>query len=94
MYKNGSNIIKFDDTENEEYKFHQHKNPISINDIDINEIAVFNKFHFGKQDFKYFIAYKDDRKIRPLCISFPKLGKYRSFGKTKYIYFLIKEESF
>ena len=26
--------------------------PISINDIDINEIVVSNKFPFGKQDFK------------------------------------------
>ena len=28
-------IIKFDDTEIEEYKFHQYKSPNSINDIDI-----------------------------------------------------------
>ena len=26
-------IIKFDDTEIEEYEFHQHECPISINDI-------------------------------------------------------------
>ena len=31
-------IIKFDDTEAEEYKFHQYKSCISINDIDINKI--------------------------------------------------------
>ena len=31
---------KFGDTEIEEYKFHQHKSPILINDIDINKIAV------------------------------------------------------
>ena len=44
-------IIKFDDTEIKEYKFHQYKSHISIKDIDINEIVVSNKFHFGKQDF-------------------------------------------
>ena len=49
-------IIKFDDTEIEEYKFHQYKSPISIDDIDINEIVVSNKFAFGKQGFKYFIV--------------------------------------
>ena len=32
-------------------------NPILINDIDIKNIAVCNKFPFGKQDFKYFIGY-------------------------------------
>ena len=41
-------IIKFDDTEIEEYKFHQYKSPVSINDIDINEIVVSNEFPFDK----------------------------------------------
>ena len=30
--------------------------PISINNIDINEIIVPNKLPFGKQDFKYFFG--------------------------------------
>ena len=33
-------IIKFDGNETEEYKFHQHRSPILINDIDINNIVV------------------------------------------------------
>ena len=53
-------VIKFDGTEIEEYKFHQHKSPISINTIDVNKIVVSNKFPFGKQGFKYFIGYKDN----------------------------------
>ena len=53
-------IIKFNDTEIEEYKFHQYKSPIWINNIDINEIVVSNKFPFGKQYFKYFIGCKDN----------------------------------
>ena len=65
------NIIKFDNDEIEEYKFHQYKSPISINDIDINRIVASNKFPFGKQDFKYFIGYKDNKEIRPLWIFFP-----------------------
>ena len=43
----------------EEYKFHQYKSLIPINEVNINEIVVSNKFSFGKQDFKYFIGYKD-----------------------------------
>ena len=39
--------------------------PISINNIAINKIVVSNKFHFGKQDFKYFIAYKYNKETRP-----------------------------
>ena len=58
-------IIKLDDIETEEYKFHRYKSPISINDIDINEIVGSSKFPFAKQDFKYFIDYKD-KEIRIL----------------------------
>ena len=59
-------VTKFDDPETEECKFHQHKSPISISNIDINKLVVANKFLFDKQNFKYFIGYKDNKKIRPL----------------------------
>ena len=57
--------IKFDDTEIEEYRFHQYKRPISINNIDINKMIASNKFLFDKQDFKQFIGYKNNKEIRP-----------------------------
>ena len=34
-------IVNFYDTETEEYKFHQNKRPILINDIDVNKIVVY-----------------------------------------------------
>ena len=40
-------IIKFGDTEIEKHKFRQHKYPILITNIDINEIATSNKVTFG-----------------------------------------------
>ena len=84
-------------------KFYQCKSTISINDIDINEIVVSNKFPFGKQDFKYFIVYKDNKEIRPLAYSFQKwvcknkIGiikwVYKGYSdKTKCMYFMIKDE--
>ena len=57
-------IIKFGDTEIEKQKFHQHKRTISEKNIDINKLAVFNKPSFSKKGFKYFIGYKDAKKIR------------------------------
>ena len=51
--------MNFDDTETEEYKFHQYKSPILINDIDINKIVVSNNLPFGKQGLTYFIGYKE-----------------------------------
>ena len=44
-------IIKFGDTEIEKQKFHQNRRPISIENIDINEIVVCNKVSFGKNEF-------------------------------------------
>ena len=69
-------IIKFDDTEIEEYEFHPYKSPVLLDDIDINEIVVSNKFPFGKQDFKYFIGFNDNKEIRPLCIFLPEMNIY------------------
>ena len=57
-------IIKFGDIEIEKQKFHQHKRPISIKNIDINKIVVSNKVSFGKKGFKHLIGCKD-AKIRP-----------------------------
>ena len=86
-------IIKLDDTEIEKCKFHLYKRPISIDNIDINKIAVSNKISFIKNGFKYFIGYKDAKKNRPLCILLPKLSAYRrDFDKTKCMSFLIKDE--
>ena len=65
-------VTKFNDTEIKELEFNQYKSPILINDIDINEIEVSYKIPFGKQDFKYFIGYKDNNEIRPLRIFFLK----------------------
>ena len=87
-------IIKRDDTEIEEYKFPQYRSPFLINDV-VNEIVVSNKICFGKQDFEYFIGYKDNKKIKPLCIFFSEMSIYKKyFDKTKCKYFMIKYEFF
>ena len=64
-------IIKFRNIELEKQKFQQYKRPISIKNININKIVVSNKVSFGKKGFKYFISYKDAKKICSLCIFLP-----------------------
>ena len=56
-------VIKFGDIELYKQRFHQHKEPISI------EIVVSNKVSFGKKGFKYFIGYKNVKKL-DLCVYF------------------------
>ena len=53
--------MKFGDIEIQRQKFPQHKEPISIKNLDINKIVVSNKVSFGKKGFKYFIGYKDSK---------------------------------
>ena len=69
--------ITFDDTKIEKYKFHKHKSPISLDNIDINKIVVANQDSFGEKVLKYLIGYKDINKIKPLCIFLPKMHAYR-----------------
>ena len=49
-------IIMFDDTEIEKYKFYRHKRPILIHDIDINETVVSNKVSFDKKNLNTLLA--------------------------------------
>ena len=62
----------------EKHKFNQHQSPISINNIDIDKIAVSNKVSFG---IKCFIGHKIIKKLH--------LHVYRrGFDETKYMSFL------
>ena len=63
-------IIKFDDTEIEEYKFYQYKSSISINDIGINELVVFNKFPFDNKILNISLATKIMKKLDLYAYSF------------------------
>ena len=63
-------IIAFGDIETEKHKFHWYKNPILIDDVDIN---ASNKVSFGIKVFEYFFGYKDNEKVKPLCVMLPKI---------------------
>ena len=66
MYKNGKKtFIKFGDIGIQKEKFHQHKGLVSVKNIDINKIVVSNKVSFSEKWFKYFIGYKDAKKLDP-----------------------------
>ena len=71
----------------------QHEGPVSLKNLDIDETVVSNEVLFGKKGFKYFIGYKDAKKIKILCIFLPKITAYRiGFDDSKYTSFLIKDD--
>ena len=71
----------------------KNKNFINIKDlfqqnVDTDKIVVSNKVPFGKKGFKYFVIYKNAKKIKLLCIFLPEMSAYRTdFDETKYISF-------
>ena len=62
-YRKMEKVITFGDIEIIKQKFHPHKEPNSIKNIDINKLLASNKASFCKKWFKYFIGYKEAEKI-------------------------------
>ena len=89
----GKEIITFGDIEIEKHKFWQHKNAISIRDINIDRTVVSSKAPFGKKGFKDFIGYEnDDEKVMLLCTILPKTCAYtKYFDEPKYMSSPIKD---
>ena len=44
-------------------KFYQCERPISIDNIGVNKVVLLNKISLGKNDFKYFIGYKNAKNL-------------------------------
>ena len=62
--KTGKIIMKFGSIEVDKQRFHQHRKPISKQNVDVYKIVVSNKVSFGKKKFKYFVGYKDAKKTK------------------------------
>ena len=61
---------KFDNIEVNKKEFHASNQPIALNLVNVNQILISDKFEYSNTGYKYFIGYKDDNIIRPLCIIF------------------------
>ena len=61
-------VIKFGYIEIKKQKFHQHKRPLSIKNIEINKIVLSSKVSSDKKGFRFFIGYKDAKTVRLLFI--------------------------
>ena len=52
-------------------EFHKSKEPIDLMSVNVDQIAVSNKFKYNNEGFKYFIGYQEGRIVKPLCIILP-----------------------
>ena len=74
--------------------FYKNKVINNIEDINVNNILVFKKEPYvNKKSFKYFIGYKDNNVIRPLCIRLPQMTGYaRKFDENATVSFIVKDK--
>ena len=68
--------LEFDNIEVNKKEFHVSKQAIGLNFVDTNKIIISDKFKHSDNGFKYFIGYKDDNVIKPLCIILPQMSGF------------------
>ena len=66
--------LKFDNSRVNKNKFHKSKQPINLDLINVDQIVISDKFKW--YSFKYFICYKEDKIVKPLCILLPQMSRY------------------
>ena len=67
--------IKFDNTRVNKKEFHKSK-PIDLDLVNIDQIALSDKFKHSNDGFNYFIGYKEGEIVKPLCITLPQRSGY------------------
>ena len=56
--------------------FNKSKQRIDLYLINIDQIVISDKFKHSDDGFKYFISYKEDDIVKPLCIISPQMSGY------------------
>ena len=57
-------------------KFHCYKDPILLNDMNIDKILISNRISSSENNYKYFTRYPDKYKTKPFTITLPRTSPY------------------
>ena len=68
--------LKFDNIRLNKKEFHKSKKLINLDLVDLDQIVISDKFKYIDDGFKYFIGYKEDDNVKPLCIILPQMSGY------------------
>ena len=66
--------LKFNNIRLKKKEFHKSKEPIDLMSVNVNQIAVSNKFKHNNEVFKHFIGYQEGEIVKPLCIILPQMS--------------------
>ena len=86
--------LKFNNIKINKKEFHKSKQANDLDSITIDQIVVSDKFKHSEEGYKYFIGYKEDEIIKPLCIILPQMNGYIKYFENggKNMSFLIKND--
>ena len=84
--------LKFNNISFNKKEFHKSKQPIDLMWVNLDQIAVSDKFKGSEEGFKYFIGYQKGEFIKPLCIILPQMNGYIKYFQNggKSMYFWLK----
>ena len=87
--------VKFNSNRINFKKIHKSKQPINLDLININQIVISDKFKHTDDSFKYYIGYKEDGIIKPLCIILPQMSGYIKYFEKggKKMSFVIQDDN-
>ena len=78
--------LKFNNIRVNKKEFHKSKQPIDLMSVNVNQIAISDKFKHSDEGFKCFIGYQDNEIVKPLCIILTQMSGYIKYfengGKT------------
>ena len=86
--------LKFENIRVNKKEFHKSKQAIDLGLTNVDKIVVSDKFKDTDESFKFFIGYKKDEIIKPLCIILPQMNGYIKYFENggKNMSFLIKND--
>ena len=92
--KTSEKTLKFGNIRVKKTGFQKSKQPIDLDLINVDQIVMSDKFKHSDDDFKYFIGYKEDEIVKPLCIILPQMTGYIKYFENggKNMSFMVKND--
>ena len=94
IIKMSEKTLKFDNIVVNKKEFHKSKQPINLVLLNVDQIVISDKIKHNYDGFKYFIGYKEDDIVKPLCIILPQMSGYIKYFENggKDMSFVIKDD--
>ena len=86
--------LKFINIKSNKKEFYKSNQAIDLDSVTTDKIVASDKFKHNEEGYKYFIGYKEDEIVKPLCIILPKMNGYIKYFENggKNMSFLINND--